>query len=197
MLVYAPFIVKREVIEIMNLQSKVLQLGSVCDERERVFAQLLFDGMSKEKAFFEVYGYRHNGQANKLLAGAAGDYLAALRLAVLNHAVPPIIIDKEDRLHLLTTIALQGAANYQVSGEATHAAQATKAINEINRMMGSHAPTEINVKGLIMRATLTNELSSSECTDIYKRMMEGAQLEAQPDEKVKDKMLQITRGGDT
>lgn len=181
----------------MNLLNKTMQLGLLCDEKERVFAQLIFDGVSSKQAHHQAFGYINTTRGSKLLAGNAGNYLSALRLSALSHAVPPLIIEKQDRLHLLSTIAVQALANYQTTGEATHAAQSTKAINEINRMMGSHAALEVNVKGLILQATLGNELSSSECTDIYKRMMEGARLEAQDEMKVKQLIATKDDGGDT
>lgn len=165
----------------MNLTKKTLILASKCDDREKQFAELLYAGIPKSRAFKQVYGYISNPQMLNKLAGPAGDYLDALRFFAAYESIPKILADKNERLNVLAAIIAKSYTFHSETKEAAHGAVVIKAINEINRMMGTHAAKEINVKGVIMQATIDNKLTSEQCSDIYKQIMEGSRIK--PDEQ--------------
>ena len=176
-------------IRTMELYKLLHQASRDCNKREREFALQLSAGATKYMAYKTAFNYTGDKadyvrrRANELLAGRPGEYYALLVLESTKHTIAPYVMDRVAKMRYLTGMAMKAAANYDLTGEAAHAAAGIKAINSLNQMSGDNAAQEVNIKGMVMQAAFRDDISPSEATAIYRRVMEGARIEADTNEK--------------
>jgi hypothetical protein len=155
----------------------------VCNDKERMFAISLAAGMSKIQAHAEAYGYPDNRTRKQierrcydLLAGPAGKYYGLLIAPFHDEIRQNYTLKRLDRMALLSEGAVKCMMQFDVSKDTADLGRMAKLLNELNKMDGQHAAQELNVKGVILGATLNTEISDTQASDLYRRMMQGAEL---------------------
>jgi hypothetical protein len=136
------------------------------------FAYLIASGKSDNAAFLEVFGYNGYVQIQRLVNGDTGKLIDLLKEEMQGFQYKGFRMDKNSRLEHLLTTAMQAHHAYLTSGEAAHGAVYAKLMTTINSMTGDNAPTQVQHLVTITNQQL-NDMSHSERTEAYKRMMSG------------------------
>jgi len=157
--------------EYKDITEQIKRLELRCGTEKAQFAYLVAGGMRKTPAFIRVFGYNDAIQTNRVMR-ETDELQLLLRKETEAKIYKGFRMDKESRLEHLLTTALEAHHKYLVTNEAAHGAVYAKLMTIINSMTGDNAPTEIKHKVEITTTQLQN-MSESERTEAYKRMMTG------------------------
>ena len=156
----------------LDLPQERERLEAVLDPLAVTCAYLVAGGSSKRAALIEVVGF-HSGQAwAKVYTEDTDLLIAILKQHNAKQLAAKLGMDKDARLEHHQAMLLEHAHAYRQSGEAAHGALYWKAAATINSMTGDNAPTEVRHRVEITHTQLNN-MSESERTEAYKRMMTG------------------------
>ena len=177
---------KREANQVlMEYIFKLEEARNKCTPVEQSFALNMAAGMSIEAAYCDATGQNISDKARgtmrrggeTMLKGNAGAYLGLLLAPMHEELRQTYTIQRKERMALLSEASIKCMMEFDKSKNTAHLGRMAKLVNELNKMDGQHAAQELNVKGVILNASIQAEMSPSQATDLYKRMMGGAKLE--------------------
>lgn len=154
------------------LADRIKRLEMKIGVKKTKFCYLVASNVSRSRAMIEAFGYKDLPQMNRLGKGDCGELIALLKEELNGATYKALKMDKQSRIEHLLATTLQAHHAYMTTGEAAHGAVYMKGMTIINSMTGDNAPTQVQHLVSITHQQL-EDMSHSERTEAYKRMMSG------------------------
>ncbi len=138
------------------------------------YCYLVVSNTSPSGAMIEAFGYKDQTQMMRLLdeKNDTGQLIALLKEELNGASYKALKMDKTSRIEHILATTLQAHHAYLATGEAAHGAVYMKGMTILNSMTGDNAPTQVQHLVSITHQQL-EDMSHSERTEAYKRMMSG------------------------
>ena len=181
---------------------QLTEAKKACNKKQLGYAMHLAAGQSKQDSLARSYGphwlkrnsYAIERRHEELMQTPSGRYYALLTHPISQQVIAPYALARQEKLQLLSMAAVKAYQHSSMDITSKEGDKVTvlnekalntmiRAVSELNKMQGDHAAEQLEVKGTILAATISQGMEPEQATDLYKQVMKGARIKYTEEEK--------------